>query len=162
VHVTGVDKDERSIQYARACADSDAIDYICADFLSVPLPAGTYDVITAVVSLYHMDASSALARMRDLLRPGGVLVVIGLARGGSPADIAWSVLAWIGAFLHRSLTTHHARSRNDTYAAPLLSPPPLTYRGMRLVAEQLLPGCRYRRLLYRRYALLWTKPAVAA
>ena len=37
-------------------------------------------------------------------------------------------------------------------------PPPLTYRDMRQLADRVLPGARYRRHLYWRYSLVWTKP----
>jgi SAM-dependent methyltransferase len=90
--VTGVDRDERCIEAARARAEADGgpggLDYRCGDFLGLPWPDGGFDLITAVASVHHMDTGAALARMRDLLRPGGVLVVIGLARDSTPADLA--------------------------------------------------------------------------
>ncbi len=43
---------------------------------------------------------------------------------------------------------------------PLVWPPPLSYRQMRRLAGRLLPGVQYRRPLYLRYSLVWTKPAV--
>ena len=45
------------------------------------------------------------------------------------------------------------------YQPPIVWPPPLTYLAMRRLAEQLLPGVRYRRHLYWRYSLVWAKPA---
>jgi hypothetical protein len=44
-------------------------------------------VVSAVASLHHMDARSGLIRLRSLVAPGGVLVVIGLARSDLPKDI---------------------------------------------------------------------------
>jgi hypothetical protein len=34
----------------------------------------------------------------------------------------------------------------------------LTYRDVRRLAGRMLPGARYRRHLYWRYSLIWTKP----
>jgi hypothetical protein len=39
----------------------------------------SFDLITAVASLHHIGAELALVHLRGLLRPGGVLAVIGLA-----------------------------------------------------------------------------------
>nr|WP_250637349.1 class I SAM-dependent methyltransferase [Streptomyces griseochromogenes] len=46
----------------------------------VELPAAECDFICSVTTIHHMDFEAALMRMRDLLRPGGTLVVVGLAR----------------------------------------------------------------------------------
>jgi hypothetical protein len=49
-----------------------------------------------------MDTGAALARMAKLLEPGGVLVVVGLARGLSPADLLLTVPAVAGSRVHRA------------------------------------------------------------
>jgi hypothetical protein len=90
--------------------------------------------------------------MRSLLRPGGTLAVVGLARsrpGDWPADIA-------GVFAHRAL---QARKGYWEVNAPTIWPPPQTYAQMRRIAGQILPGVRYRRHLLWRYSLVWAKPA---
>jgi SAM-dependent methyltransferase len=91
--VTGIDRDERSIRVARAHPDSADVDYRCGDFLDLALEPGRFDLVTAVASLHHMDSAAALARMREQLRPGGVLVVIGPARDGSLVDLALNIPA---------------------------------------------------------------------
>jgi len=47
----------------------------------------------SIAALHHMDATAALGRMRDLLRPGGVLTVVGPARGEYPAGLAADLAA---------------------------------------------------------------------
>jgi hypothetical protein len=42
--------------------------------------------------------------------------------------------------------------------SPAIWPPPLTYRDMRRLATDVLPGARYRRHLYWRYSQVWAKP----
>jgi len=80
--VAGIDRDARSIDLARARAAEQFpdISYTHGDFLTEPIAPERVDLITAVASLHHMDAETALARMAAALRPGGKLVVIGLAR----------------------------------------------------------------------------------
>ena len=162
-HVTGVDRDERSIELAGAHPGAEDIGYLLADFLASPFEPESFDLITSIASLHHMDAKAALIRMRDLLRPGGVLAVIGLARGISPAEIVLVVPAAVGNQLHRAASTRQRRGAAGRAAAayqpPVVWPPPLTYRDTRRLAARLLPGVRYRRRLYWRYSLVWAKPA---
>jgi ubiquinone/menaquinone biosynthesis C-methylase UbiE len=159
--VTGVDKDEQSITVARSRADSANIEYRRGDFLELPLQDGSFDLVTSVASLHHMNSSDALTRMRDLLRPGGVLVVIGLARDGwSPANLSVEVPAVIVNRIQ--LFRHRASRRNGPaggeYKAPVIWPPAETYQEIRALAGRLLPGMRYRRHLYWRYSICWQKP----
>jgi trans-aconitate methyltransferase len=37
-------------------------------------------VVASIAALHHVDTAAGLERMRDRLRPGGVLAVIGLPR----------------------------------------------------------------------------------
>ena len=159
--VTGVDRDEQSITVARSRAAPGGIEYRCADFLALPLERGSFDLVTSVASLHHMNPSDALTRMRELVRPGGALVIIGLARDGwSPADLAFEVPA---AVVNRvQLFRHRASRRNGAagaeYKPPVIWPPAQTYQEIRALAGRLLPGMRYRRRLYWRYSICWQKP----
>jgi SAM-dependent methyltransferase len=85
--VTGIDLDEMSIELAGAQNVDDRIRYVRGDFLTYPFEPASFDVVTTVAALHHMDVAAALARVRDLLKPGGVLCAIGLARSQLPRDI---------------------------------------------------------------------------
>jgi SAM-dependent methyltransferase len=121
-------------------------------------PPQSFDLVTAMASLHHMDARAALDGMRELLRPGGVLAIVGLARGSSPLDIALTIPAGVGARLHRLAAVPSRTPGSDGYSAPICWPPPASYRQMRRLAVELLPGARYRRHLYWRYSVIWRKP----
>jgi SAM-dependent methyltransferase len=162
--VIGIDRDRRSIEIARANPAAGGIEYILGDFLATPLRPGSLDLITSISSLHHMDAEAALRRMADLLRPGGVLAVIGVARGTSPADAGWLVPATIGAQVHKATSAARRRraggqGRGQGYQSPIVWPPPLSYAATQRLAAQVLPGARYRHRLYWRYSLVWTKPS---
>jgi len=161
-HVTGVDRDQRSIELARAHPNAGDIGYLLADFLASPFEPGWFSMITSIASLHHMDAEAALVRMRDLLLPGGVLAVIGLARGITPAGIGLAVPAIAGNQLHRAASARQRRGAVGrapaAYQPPVIWPPPLTYRETRRLAARVLPGARFRRRLYWRYSLIWAKP----
>ena len=157
-HVTGIDRDERSIQLARAHPGATGIRYRHADFLTATFEPASLDLVTAIASLHHMDARAVLRRMSDLLRPGGVLAVVGLARASSPAEFAAEIPAVIGTQLHRAAAAVRRRAPAPAYQPPVIWPPPMTYRDMRLLATAMLPGAHYRHRLYWRYSLVWTKP----
>src|SRR5215831_17712485 len=159
--VTGIDRDERSIQLARAHPGATGIRYLQADFLTVTFEPASLDLVTSIASLHHMDARAALRRMSELLRPGGMLAVVGLARASSPAELAAIIPASAGTQLHQAASAIRRRSAAGpatAYQPPVIWPPPLTYRDMRRLATGMLPGARYRHHLYWRYSLVWTKP----
>jgi SAM-dependent methyltransferase len=160
--VTGIDRDERSIELARAHPEGDGVEYLLGDFLATPLPPASFGLVSSVASLHHMGAEEALRAMTDLLRPGGVLTVAGLARGSTAADLALVIPAVIGTQARLAASAWQRKRAGAAAAAayqpPIVWPPPLTYRDMQRLAARVLPGARYRRHLYWRYSLVWTKP----
>jgi SAM-dependent methyltransferase len=152
--VTGIDLDAPGIEQARRYPDDvlDDVEYIVGDFLTHPFPPASFDLIASVATLHHMDAAAGLARMRDLLRPGGVVAVVGLARSVMPEDLPRDLAGAVAGTLHRV-----AKGRWD-HPSPLVWPPPVTYRRMRELAAEILPGAEYRRHLLFRYSLIWRKP----
>jgi 2-polyprenyl-3-methyl-5-hydroxy-6-metoxy-1,4-benzoquinol methylase len=165
-YVTGVDRDERSIEVARSSALSakvGEIEYRCGDFLDLTLAPGGFDLVSAVASLHHMNTASALTRMAELLRPGGVLVVIGLARNGLSRDLAVEVPAAVYLRIarrgHGRSSVHRSSGEppGAPYRAPVVWPPAETYQQIRRLAGRLLPGMRYRRHLLWRYSICWVK-----
>ena len=159
--VSGIDRDARSIELARGHPGAGDIGYLLGDFRAAPLQPGSFDLVTSVAAVHHMDAAAALRRMAGLLRPGGVLAVVGLARDTWPAALLPLAPAFAGAQLHRALSGWQLRGAGSRpgYTSPIVWPPPLTYPQLRRLARQVLPGVRYRHHLYWRYSLVWTRPA---
>jgi SAM-dependent methyltransferase len=157
-HVVALDRSAAALTVARARDDSGGrVAYVRGDLLSAPLAAASFDVVTAVASLHHGDEAAGLRRLAGLLRPGGRLVVVGLARetvGGLPFAAA-SVVAhqWHHRWRHREQARSHPES-----TAPTAWPPPHTYPELRRLAAQVLPGAEFRRHLLWRYSLTWTHP----
>jgi SAM-dependent methyltransferase len=154
--LTAIDIDEASIARARAAALGPNVDFILGDFMSHPFERSSFDAVVSVAALHHMCEPDALDRMADLLRPGGTLVVVGLARTRLPADLPWQLAG--------ALTTRVLRRRHGGYrpvASPTL-PPRHTYREIRDMATTRLPAARYRRHAMWRYSVVWRKPAASA
>jgi ubiquinone/menaquinone biosynthesis C-methylase UbiE len=150
--VTGIDRDERMVGLARERGRGfPAVTFVAGDFLAYPFRDGAFDFACANTALHHMDFAAALAKMARILRPGGRLVVVGLADNGSPAD--WVIgAAGIPADRYYKLVRAHGSS-----GAPVMAPG-MTWAQARAIAERVLPGVRWRRHLLWRYSLRWDKP----
>jgi 2-polyprenyl-3-methyl-5-hydroxy-6-metoxy-1,4-benzoquinol methylase len=147
-HVTGIDVDARSIELARGQGGD--VEYMLGDFMSTPLCE--FDFVACIAALHHMDPEAALRRMATLLRPRGRLVVVGLARSRYPIDLPRDAVA-VAATRARRLTSEHWES-----PAPVIWPPAHDYGEIAAIARRALPGARFRRHLYFRYSIQWSKP----
>ena len=151
--VTGIEPDAATRNRARtrlAGVRDATVD--ASEFAAFESGAARFDLITFVATLHHLRLREALTSARELLRPGGDLLVVGLAANRTVADWVLSGLAlpWVklGSLLHgetRDIGVPLAVPREDL-------------REIRDAARAALPGARVRRGLYYRYLLRWTKP----
>jgi 2-polyprenyl-3-methyl-5-hydroxy-6-metoxy-1,4-benzoquinol methylase len=149
-HVTGIDLDAPSLDEARSYRDD--ISYIHGDFLTEPLEPASYDVVTSVATLHHVDARAGLTRMAELVRPGGVLAIVGLAALTMPRDLPYALTAVAANTIYRT------RKGQWEHPSPTVWPPPTTFTELKTLAADVLPGATYRRHLLFRYTLIWPKP----
>ncbi|MGR6916312.1 class I SAM-dependent methyltransferase [[Actinomadura] parvosata] len=158
-HVTAADRSPEAI--ALACERHGGLDnvgFVTADYLDDPrglLPEGKYDFISAVAVLHHADFAQATQALTRLLTPGGRLVVIGLAKNRSPLD--W-IIGGAGQVASRVLRLRFGPKTDPGKGVPAMDPV-LSWGETARLARGLLPGSRFRRLLLRRYLLVWDKPA---
>jgi 2-polyprenyl-3-methyl-5-hydroxy-6-metoxy-1,4-benzoquinol methylase len=82
--VVGVDPHELSIDQARRIGGY-GITYVHADALDVELAPA--DVVTSVAMLHHVDMVGGLRVMASLVAPGGLLLVVGVAKCMYPARL---------------------------------------------------------------------------
>jgi SAM-dependent methyltransferase len=149
--VVAIDVDAPVLERARRLHAGKPITWLEGDFMTAPLERGSFDAVLSVATLHHLDMESALRRCAGLVRPGGVVGVVGLAAfdwRDLPYELAGTVASrLIGS--SRGLWAH---------TAPTLWPPPLTYSQVRSTATRVLPGVRYRRHALWRYSLVWHRP----
>lgn len=149
--VVGIDLDEPSIELAGR-QPAGGLDYVVGDVLTYPFEPASFDLIASVAALHHLDTADGLRRMDQLLRPGGTLAVVGLARSTTPPDRLLDLVGAISSRRHRLSKTYWEHS------APIVWPPPDSYGQTRDTARRLLPGVGYRRHVVWRYSLVWVKP----
>ena len=150
--VVGIDRDAGSVSRARGQFAA-GVDYVLGDFMTYPFDPASFDFIASVASLHHMDEAAALDRMRDLLRPGGRLVVIGLARSSRPVD----GIVDVAGIVANGVIKRYKTEVQD--GSPKVWPSPHTYHQTRGLVLRTLPGARFRRHLLWRYSTVWMKPA---
>ncbi|MBT2488886.1 class I SAM-dependent methyltransferase [Streptomyces sp. ISL-96] len=155
--VTGVDCSTEMVRLARERSlGVPNVTFAEADFLDGShglLTQGGYDFISAVAVIHHVRFAEAIRAMVRLLAPGGRLVIVGLARNKTPLD--W-VISAAGVPAARLNALRHG-GKSDPDGMPIQMPT-LAWGDVRRAANQLLPGCRFRRHLLWRYSLIWDKP----
>lgn len=150
-HVVGLDADAGVLGRARERHGGKRVEWLHADVFTAPLEPGSFDAVVSVATLHQIDDEKGLTRFAELVRPGGVVAVVGLA-ASEWRDLPYAALAYAAAGvlgLVRGRWTH---------SAPTTWPPPNTYRDIERLSTRVLQGSHYRRHLLGRYSLIWSKP----
>jgi SAM-dependent methyltransferase len=146
--VVGLDPAEHVIP-----TDGDSgVHWINADFLAHDFGEERFDFIMAMASIHHMPFTSALERMRDLLRPGGRLAILGLYRQATLTDRLFDIAA-------TPVNTYFALRRTTSPTPAPKVPAETTLAQIRHLASATVPGAQIKRLLLWRYVLTWSAPA---
>ncbi len=157
-HVDAVDVSAPMIARARARhATTGNIRWLVGDLLNPALPVKHegYDVVTALSSVHHMPLQPVLRRLAGLVRPGGVLAVIGFYRQATLTDRGIEALALpANAAVGVVLASRGRAGKPDAEGMPIREPE-ATLAEIRDVATGQLHGAHLRRRLYWRYSLLW-------
>ena len=150
--VTGLDLDADQVARAQSLGlGDDGLTYLVGNVLETP-QAEQFDLVTCFATLHHLDVDDGLRRLRDLVSPGGHLVVVGLARVATPTDAALSLAA-----VPTAMVADKARGVWE-HGAPMRDPEH-SYGEVQAAARSILPGARWRRHLYWRYSVVWQAPA---
>lgn len=157
--VVGIDQSSEMIALASSrLAGRSNVTLLDGDFIHHPLPMSSFDFIVAVAALHHLPFDSAIDRAVNLLRPGGTLAIVGLARIAAPGAWGFSPVdyLWIPPSLLFDRIQHLRHGSWDP-GAPVHDPD-LTFGEIKKRAHELLPRARIARRLLFRYTLFWRKP----
>ena len=150
--VTAIDVDHETLLRGRAAGNSEGrITFVEGDVMTHPFCDDSFDMISVVATLHHLPLSTALSRLQNLLKSGGVLGVIGLYRAQTVQDYAYAAAGKPVSWILRQF-----RSCADVRAP--LQEPGETLGKIRASCDALLPGNKFRRHLLFRYSVVWRKP----
>ena len=164
--VIGLDMSPEMIRVARSRSGQfDNLAFQLADAMTWNFPQLHFDFVCSIATLHHLEQRELLVKMRDALKPRGVLVILDLVQSNSVAERVFDV---IGLGVSSGLRLIHngrlqpppevrkaweQHGKHDTYS---------TVSQMRAIAAEILPGARVTRHLLWRYTLVYHKTAHAA
>jgi SAM-dependent methyltransferase len=150
-HVDAIDGDVDVIRQARDLSTgSRNVRFIHGEFMSWAADE-TYDIVSMIAVLHHLPFDDALDKAARLLRPGGVLLVLGLHRAASPIHLV------VGGAIGVAVSRSYQLVRGTAPVGAPIREPSMTLGEIRRSASTLLPGARIRRHVLWRYSLVWTK-----
>jgi SAM-dependent methyltransferase len=147
--VVGLDRDEACL--ASASLRHPQSSFVRANAMAPPFREESFDVVAAIATLHHLPLREGLRRFADLLKPGGLLVLVGLYRRAAWPD--WATDAWA---LPLSRVVRLALGEEPVNAP--LHDPAETLAEIRAACRSELPGAVVRRRLFYRYTMRWRKP----
>jgi ubiquinone/menaquinone biosynthesis C-methylase UbiE len=157
----GVDLSPEMIRRATArCQKLRGVSFVVGDFLEVDLASAGFDCVVSVAALHHMPVEAAILRMKQLLAPGGRLIVNDLrASAGFRDDVAaWSVLAReAGRRLRRTGWPLSPRAERRAWARHEARETYPSYESVVDLARRLLPGAEICMQPTWRYTIVWDK-----
>lgn len=157
-HVDAVDRSGPMIDLARGRAASN-VRWLLGDVLdeSLPLDPRGYDLVTSVSSLHHLPLWPGLCRLAGLVRPGGLLAVVGLYRKATAADWLLEMAAVPANAAMGALLAARGTGGKQHHGMPVRDPDE-TLAEIRAAADECTPGAALRRRLFWRYTLVWRRP----
>ena len=154
--VVGLDPDVQVVARARRRLEQNPqAEVLLDDVMDPDLPQriGTFETVSCVATLHHLPLEPAMARLSELVAPGGRLIVVGVAANGSLWDWVLSALAVLPL---RVVGALHRETRD---IGAVTRPPRESLAEIRAAASRMLPGATIRRRFYYRYTLIWDRPA---
>ncbi len=150
---------ERTARIARADA-SGSISFICGDFLEENFAALKFDCIISAATLHHMSVETAIPRMKELLSPGGTLIIHDLRSDDGMIDAARSCTAFAFDSFRQLLQTgrlRQPRAVRQFWERHAAGETYLSVKETKEMAAHYLPGARVIDHWLWRYTVVWKK-----
>jgi 2-polyprenyl-3-methyl-5-hydroxy-6-metoxy-1,4-benzoquinol methylase len=167
-HVDATDRAPHMVALAREVVSGN-VDVRVEDLTTVHLPPAHYDAVTSISALHHVELTTALPRLAQTLRPGGLLVAVALPKIDLPRDLPIEALSVVGNRLlgatfrlEQTLTGRRRYAYEASVRVMPMQDPVLTTRQVAAQAARVLPGVQVRRLPFWRYELRWQRPPIPA
>lgn len=160
--VVALDLSAEMIRAARSRSSQfENLEFQQADAMTWNFPQSNYDFVCSIATLHHLGQRELLLKIKDALKPRGILAVLDLVQSDSLTERMCDAFA-LGVsgglrLLHngrlqppvevRKAWEQHGK--HDSY---------LTMRQVRALADEILPGSLLERCLLWRYMLVYKKP----
>ena len=160
-HVVALDLSAEMIRVARARSEQfKNLEYRCADVMAVDLPRESFDCVATIATLHHLPLRETICKLKDSVKPGGLLLVLDLFE---PAGLRDQLLNVAAMGISVSLRLVHnkrlkpakevraaweAHGKTDSYP---------TMQEVRALGAAILPGAQIRQHLLWRYSIVWQK-----
>jgi ubiquinone/menaquinone biosynthesis C-methylase UbiE len=160
--VTALDLSPEMIRVARERSKQfENLQFELADAMTWDFPKSRFNFVCTIATLHHLDQRELLPKIKDALKPNGILVILDLVQSSS---IVERMLDVIGLGVSSGLQLiHNGR---------LQSPPEVrkaweqhgqhdhypTIQQLRALANEILPRSSVKRHLLWRYTLVYQKP----
>lgn len=159
--VVALDLSSEMIRVAHSrSSDFANLEFQLADAMTCDFPQSHFDFICSIATFHHLQQRELLRKLKDALKPGGVLLVLDLVESSSFVDRVLDVVA-LGVsptlrLIHNGRLKPPAEVRkawdqhgkHDSY---------LTLDQARALGDEILPGSIVSRLLLWRYMLVYHK-----
>lgn len=155
-HVEATDTDSEMCQ--AAARRTAGLDNVTITVGGMAAYTGTFDLITMVAVLHHLDLDDALSQVDRLLAPDGTFLVVGLASPRSLLDHLWDLASTVTnpiiGFIHRPWP-----STEKVHTPPFpVAEPTIGFAELERVIRPRMPGAIFRRHVGFRFTIEWTKP----
>lgn len=160
-NTVALDLSPEMIRLAKAhSANYQNIEYKLGDVMQISLPAARFDCIVSIATFHHLPLEQALLKMKDALKPNGVLIIHDLVADDGILDRGMSALACSVSVARRFWGTGRMRisrevrkawaehGKNEVY---------LTLSEVKEMCRQYLPQAQVKRHLLWRYTVVWRK-----
>ena len=166
--VTAIDLSSEMIRVARSRSHQfPQIEFEVADIMTRALPAAHFDCIATIATLHHLSHAELLPKLKDALKPGGLLVVLdlyqpetNLLKASGLLDALLNVVAMSTSVTLRLIHSGRLRPPPEVRAAWEAHGKTdryLTMDEVRSIYESIFPGVVIRRHLLWRYSAVWIK-----
>jgi len=138
----------------------DNLEFQLADAMRWDFPQSHFDFVCSIATPHHLEQRELLVKIRDSLKPNGILVVLDLVESDSLVERMCDVVGYGVSgglrLIHNGRLQPPAEVRkaweqhgkHDSY---------LTVRQVRALADEILPDASVRRCLLWRYLLVYQK-----
>ncbi len=161
-HVVAIDLSPQMIRVARSHSpDNSNVQFEVADIEEYELPVAHFDCIVTIATLHHVPMRAVLLKLREALKPGGVLILLDLYEPSGWRDALLNVTAVGVSTGLRLIRNGRLRPPKEVRAAweehgQHDSYP--TIDEIRELCPEMFPGATVRQHLLWRYSMIWKKP----